>query len=1822
MLKNWKKKTIAILLIFTMTFSNFALVGKTYATDFFGGKDKDPGDTGSSKVEFDAYFKTSQDSKATKNVSSDIKNSDLLVGATVKVKDSGYLKDAKILFGDGKELNFVIKDEVVVENQTEKVEGDSNSPSTEETVIGGELSTDEEVIGGGFTEESNETPVNHETVGEPNTEESANENEEPNESGELVEEDDSVTEIGTTDEPNDEYSSENEPTDEVNEEKSETINLVEENEEVQSFENNQLNLIQLNADEEMKIEFPISYQYKKFVQKSMISKTNKIKFEGVYINDDAEEIKVSKTVDLKLSWEDEREVSTSLEITKYLGFSQDGVNGIILQVLAKVDNSTNDSSLPIKDSLVEISVPEIDGIKPETVSLVAKSLGGTTGKENDEVEFGTDNWNYDSDNNKITIKVENKPELISTQNENDDLIDETAPIEEMYYSESGADSYLITYTYKNVSIGEREITTKLSANLNEFGETKLSSENEFVSSLKDEIGSIVTYTNETTTDSVSKGYTYLNYNNEESKYEIEIDNKLIFNVSYKDIVEGLYYSDVNNQYVSKSGEVFEQNDLYYKTLTLNKQNFTEILGEEGVVTISSDGQVIYTINKDTESNEDGIIEVKFENTVKNIQIETSKPINDGNLIFTTIKAYSNVSYDKNAYKNFDGITINTVGRAKYIYLNDLVDVGNSNMNIKLEDTKTEANLEIGQDSLSTLAMNNNVELKIELNNEDIKSDVYGKSKFQIKLPEYVETVDVTDYNIAYGEGLELGNVQGFVYDGDAYIDIEVNGQQKELSSGIVSNGTNIVLNANIKVDLFAPASEGEFELTYTNDDATNYNDGLNAGRDVVTVSYSAPSGVVSVNSISGYSEDETKTITSVNQGKVQDEIAIYSDKKIAKSELTVMNNEKNDISNISILGRIPFEGVKDITSGEDLGTTLTTKMVSKITPDELNETEFRYYYSENGDATQDLNDSSNGWTEDVSTLDNVKTFLIVPVDSEYKMDSATKLRFTYEYEIPENLEHNAEIYGTFATYYTNNTDVATINDVSEADLVGLVTGEGPQFDIDTTVNKDTVKEYEQLEITTTVTNTGKSTAYDLKITVPFPEYTNYVSSSYDNENIYHSVLNEQVEYSLSALEVNETIKIITLVNVNKSSSGIFELPDVIEDKNGNPINNNTEKETETEIKVYSLLTATDLDTLLKSDEKTVTLKYAEMRVYIDNRVNDPIVFKGCDIKLFVRVQNLTTETLHNVVASAKVPNGFKFAKGTVRGTDGEEFIDISEADYNESTRVVTWKIGDVSPLEIANLIFNMDVEDIDESVTLTEIKLSASAKADGTEEYSSAEMVFKVGRPDLVITQTTSTTNSYVKEGETINYKFLVKNQGSVTAKSVRLVDRIPDGLVAKSISYVSEGLEIKKAVSSKDEVTIGVSIPAGDSLEVNVEAMATSLNGLGEKSVTNNATVLASNVDEIKSNDITHIIESSGNVISATGEVSTGLASSSNDSTVSLSKTYKIKGTAWLDEDRDGMRSENEKLMKNIKATLVDSDNGIIKQTTSTNSKGEYTFTGVKNGNYIVIFDYDTILYTVTVFKKENIAQNVNSDVITTKIEQDGQIRNGAVTEVVNINDVSVSNIDIGLVEALKFDMNLDMGISKITSQTSKETDTKTYDNSKLTKTEFAAKEVDGSRVYIEYTITVKNEGETSGFVKKIVDYVPEGMEFNSGMNQDWFTGNDGLLYTTSLENTELQPGETKTVKLVLSKVLTDENTGTVSNTAEIAEDYNIYGVSDLDSMPGNKAQNEDDFDRTDSYLSIKTGEVFIYISVIITTVILVGFAITIIILKIKDRKLAKGGV
>ena len=204
----------------------------------------------------------------------------------------------------------------------------------------------------------------------------------------------------------------------------------------------------------------------------------------------------------------------------------------------------------------------------------------------------------------------------------------------------------------------------------------------------------------------------------------------------------------------------------------------------------------------------------------------------------------------------------------------------------------------------------------------------------------------------------------------------------------------------------------------------------------------------------------------------------------------------------------------------------------------------------------------------------------------------------------------------------------------------------------------------------------------------------------------------------------------------------------------------------------------------------------------------------------------------------------------------------------------------------------------------------------------------------------------------------------------------------------------------------------------------------------------------------------------------------------------------------------------------------------------------------------------------------------------------------------MTIANIDLGLIERAKFDLNLEKTIKQITVQNGEGVKAYNYDNSKFTKVEIASNHYQNSTVVIEYAIKITNEGNVAGYAKEIVDYKPETLTFNSDLNANWYVGSDGNVYSTELANTLIQPGETKEIKLILTKKMSDDNTAMLNNRAEIQESISELGLGDKDSVAGNNAQGEDDIGLADVIITIKTGGPVFYsfITLISLTILAAG--------------------
>ena len=1827
------KKLLAIILIFTLTFANFAFTTKSYASSLAEVIFGETSDTGSNNVSFDAFFETEVGNSA--SVISDVNNKDLFISIGLNVRNKGYLKDAKISIAEtepGKGINFDVRQDV--SESSKKLETEEEISSTDQNNI---VPTEDSEKVNETTEEQNENLLQEEIleqfenevlnsaeeVENQNVSQIQEENNVQNEAQEIESSENTVTDEGaniveesteTTGEPenqtetveeaeisNSEVSDENiqvEP--EIQEESQEkTINQVIESEEhIEKFENNTFYLNQVAGDSEVRIEVPIEYKNEEFVNENQISSDNKIVFSGTFVDNEGEEVEVSKEVTLNVSWKDEKEINTESEATKYIDYGA----GVILQTVERINNESEEKTLPVKATEIEINVPTLKEAKPSKITVVANSLEATNGEGAGEVEFSEDNWEYNAEENKLIIKVENTKQKVEVkENEGEYLQEGETKEEERYYNGTGIDEYLVTYTYENVEVGEEEkvtvgtnVTTKMttvSGVEGENNETTVTENKEYNYELQGKAGDIVSLNKENKKGEISKAYTYVNYNNA-GKYETEIGEEVIVNISYKDIVEGIEVKDERNEYVDKAGNRVETGDIYYKRISIAKENFDSILGETGEIKVKDEaGNVIAVVNKDSSVNEAGNIEIGFEGRYGKLSFEISKPAGEGNLVISTVKAINGAGVDKQTYINIDRISTSSSITAKYSYVEGAVEVGTVETSTKLVDTNTEANLVIDRESLSTIEENKDVEMRIELNNARETSDIYGHSEFEIVLPENIESVEVTNVSMLYGEGLEI---TGSEVNGKT-IRVIVDGKQEGINSGVLTNGTNIVIKANIKVNLYTPAKTENIVMRYTNSEATNYVDG---GYKEVGINYSAPTGLVAVNTVSNYDDNGTVT-TSVRQGKKEGILNVYAQGREVTTEIIVMNNNSNTVSEMKILGRVPHVGVKDIQTGEELGTTIESKMASLLIGDERNRGTFKIYYSENGEATQDLSDGANGWTETPANIENIKSYLIIPEDTNYHMGSSEVLRFTYTYLVPENLKYNEYSYGTFGVYYKNNSEVAKTNEVSVADLVGLTTGIGPELSLTISPSKNEVKEYEENCLNVTIENIGQVTASNIKVDIHLGTRVAYIrhesnieNTSYQKADYYNGLI-----LTVPSLNVSEKAELKIYTTALNLNNGMNYADEPNEDGTYDVLEDITEADATQTV----IVTA---DQLGKELKEVISFKVKSAEISITESTNTDIsVLKrfGDEINLRIKIENENSDKeMTNLVVTKEIAKEFSF----VSATEGYN--------YDENSRIITWNLERLEKNKDITLELVLSVNELEENVSKTSVELSSTVQADGTETYTSNTLSVSIAKPILVITQTSNTTNTYVKEGDPIHYQYLVKNEGEVVAYSVNLTEFVPEGVGIRSVSYTVNGVETSRGGVIESNVNILTNLDPGAEMVVDLDAVALSLNGAEEKSVINYATVQAEEVSMLTSNSITHIVESTEKDNSS-GQNSYTLAEGNN-----IEKTYRISGVAWFDANQNGMRDSNEELLSNITAKLVDSSSGVIQNTQTTDSNGEYVFSGVKNGTYLIVFEYDSTKYIVTTYQKEGVVSNVNSDVILTTINQEGQSKEGAVTDIIKIEGGSISNIDIGLMSVDKFDLQIDKAISKVMLQTPNETTTEEYDNTKLAKTEVAAKYVSASTVYVEYNITVSNVGDIKGYARKIVDYIPEGMTFNSALeaNADWYTGSDGNLYSEALANRELNPGDSVTLKLVLTKQMNEENTGIINNQVEIYEDYNTYGISDMNSVPGNRAQNENDLSSADLIVSIKTGEVFIYISIIITSILLGSIIVFITYSKLKVSK------
>ena len=217
------------------------------------------------------------------------------------------------------------------------------------------------------------------------------------------------------------------------------------------------------------------------------------------------------------------------------------------------------------------------------------------------------------------------------------------------------------------------------------------------------------------------------------------------------------------------------------------------------------------------------------------------------------------------------------------------------------------------------------------------------------------------------------------------------------------------------------------------------------------------------------------------------------------------------------------------------------------------------------------------------------------------------------------------------------------------------------------------------------------------------------------------------------------------------------------------------------------------------------------------------------------------------------------------------------------------------------------------------------------------------------------------------------------------------------------------------------------------------------------------------------------------------------------------------------------------------------------------------------------------------------------------------------NVVENIATEKDNTIIKVKYFDLALRQNINRIqVYENGKLTKDNSLNNPGMFKVEIKQKNIEQTVVKVCYDIFVTNEGEIPGYAKEIKDIIPSGFEAKQEENEQWVINDNGELVTNQLENTLINPGETKKVTVTLTWKNAEGGLGVFENIAEISKDYNLSETLDVDSLPNNNDKNEDDYSSQKGIISIATGVV----KNIIGLLIIVIFALVLLNILIRIKR------
>ena len=781
---------------------------------------------------------------------------------------------------------------------------------------------------------------------------------------------------------------------------------------------------------------------------------NTIVLTGTYVSENGTETRITKEVKIEMDWYG----STSAEILSYYNgknykYQNQAIENVInrekneIDLIFEIVSAERNNELTLNKSYLEGTVPQLNGYDPISVSLVGDN--------------GT--FSYDENTKTFTIIREcipSKDGMVSGQ-----VFDST-------YESDRVNQYKINIKYPIAAYNEidRKIID-ISIPLKAYYEGFNNPNSEFVNPYKSNIAQSTLYAS------------YTKHEGNVIKFEINT-GKYIGNPFYEytilkekplKIYNGVSTEEKDDVYVVDWQVFIGENDLSEKIVmkeekpdefvktdssTISMENITsnvgvgfynsELLQDNSELKIYDDetNVLLLTVTKNNIYQYTFDKPFRFEFPVKHLRVEITGANANRYLNVYALKElddeYITNNYTEEEFDNLQYIKSTLNG-----YMGDNLVETTSHSAI-YRAPQSYATISLKQNVLSTQETEYNELITIGAEkNLAINRAGWKNADFLIKIPDEIIETEINDVIIS-NNAVAISSYEYFENEKGKFIKIDTNNSTDE------AVGYSIILDVNITPDPRIVTMNRSFELFASNEEISSYysassdiydvNGNLNfdeiINKTSVAISFVAPNSLLTNQTISEYDEDGSIVVSpEIADAKI--------DRRSAKVGVHIKNNYTSTISEVLVLGKIPFEGNTYLLENEPLGSTYTTNIKNNgITiPDEIKD-KVTIYYSELENPTKELTNSENKWkrTEEISDWTKIKSFLIDM--TSISIESGKEYLYSYEIELPAGLSYNDVSYSHYAIFFCLDTSEGKYRTQTAPNKIGIRIAE--KYDLELT----------------------------------------------------------------------------------------------------------------------------------------------------------------------------------------------------------------------------------------------------------------------------------------------------------------------------------------------------------------------------------------------------------------------------------------------------------------------------------------------------------------------------------------------------------------------------------------------------------------------------------------------------------------------------------------------------------------------------------------------------------------------------------------------------